>query len=625
MTDSIVIFITVISCFLVVYHHIGYPLLLRLVNKPKTKETLNKHKRNYTDSAADIILPSVTIIIPAYNEEKWIAEKIRNLAALDYPSGLLDIKVGCDGCTDNSYEIALQTAEEEECKHLRISVLDFERNRGKVSVINELIAGSHTELVALSDVSALISIDALLIAAERFQDSTIGVLNSHYRLLNPGSDGERTYWEYQCDIKSKEALLGSTLGAHGALYLFRRELFTQLAPDTINDDFVLPMNIVANGFRAEYDEGINAVELEKSNDTMDSQRRKRIAAGNLQQLWRLKRLLSPSYGGVAFTFFSGKALRVVMPFLMLTTYFGSLFLSTHYLAMASLFALQSIAYAIAILYIYAPLKKPNKIGTALAYLVKGHAANLVGVVRYIFQLDKGHWQSVKESNPNESLGDNVQEANTCQNTMTMSQFTHRSKRCFDVMVSSISLILCLPIFPIIMLLIKLDSPGPIFFKQMRIGRAMPDHTALFQMIKFRTMVSDAEKKTGATWAKKNDPRITPFGRFMRKTRIDELPQFINVLIGDMSIIGPRPERPGFYQKLEDAIPFFAERTYGVSPGITGLAQVNQGYDTCIDDVRTKVGYDHSYALALSSTASWIKMDLTIVLRTIAVMVLGRGQ
>lgn len=200
-----------------------------------------------------------------------------------------------------------------------------------------------------------------------------------------------------------------------------------------------------------------------------------------------------------------------------------------------------------------------------------------------------------------------------------------AKRFTDLFISVVGLLLTLPLFPLIALAIKLESPGPIFFKQMRIGKATEDYVVLFEMIKFRTMVNDAESISGATWASKKDPRITTMGLFLRKTRLDELPQFINVLKGEMSIIGPRPERPGFYQKLERDIPYFAERTYGVTPGITGLAQVNQGYDTCIDDVRSKVGFDHSYALSLSHFSSWVKMDASIFMKTILVMIMGRGQ
>lgn len=203
--------------------------------------------------------------------------------------------------------------------------------------------------------------------------------------------------------------------------------------------------------------------------------------------------------------------------------------------------------------------------------------------------------------------------------------TALSKRLSDILIAIIGLVITLPLFPLIAIAIKLDSPGPVFYRQLRIGKATHHHVVLFNMIKFRTMRIDAESKSGATWAKKQDPRITAIGLFLRKTRLDELPQFINVLKGEMSLIGPRPERPGFYQKLEDDIPFFAERTYGVTPGITGLAQVNQGYDTCIEDVRTKVGFDHSYGLALSGFSSWIKMDASIIVKTLAVMITGRGQ
>ncbi len=203
--------------------------------------------------------------------------------------------------------------------------------------------------------------------------------------------------------------------------------------------------------------------------------------------------------------------------------------------------------------------------------------------------------------------------------------TNRTKRIFDIVFASVALVLCLPVLPFIAIAIKLNSVGPIFYKQLRVGRSFPDHVQLFEMIKFRTMVTDAESETGAVWAKKHDSRITSVGRFLRKTRLDELPQFINVIKGEMSLIGPRPERPGFYQKLEMAIPFFTERTYGVSPGITGLAQVNQGYDTSIEDVRNKVCYDHCYSLALSKPSTWLLMDISIILRTIAVVVMGRGQ
>ena len=203
--------------------------------------------------------------------------------------------------------------------------------------------------------------------------------------------------------------------------------------------------------------------------------------------------------------------------------------------------------------------------------------------------------------------------------------TPSAKRLFDLFCANLGLLLTAPLFPLIALAIKLDSPGPIFYRQLRVGRQHPDRTELFHMIKFRTMVANAESGSGAVWATQNDSRITPVGNFLRKTRLDELPQFVNVLQGDMSMIGPRPERPEFYRTLEKNIPFFVERIYGVTPGITGLSQVNQGYDTNLDDVRRKLAFDLQYSLALGSTRRWLLMDLEIALKTVATMILGRGQ
>lgn len=200
-----------------------------------------------------------------------------------------------------------------------------------------------------------------------------------------------------------------------------------------------------------------------------------------------------------------------------------------------------------------------------------------------------------------------------------------AKRAMDITVALIGLFICALITPFIASAIYISSPGPILFKQLRIGRATGTMTEIFWMYKFRTMHLNAEAKTGAVWAQKNDPRITSIGLILRKTRLDELPQLYNVLRGEMSLIGPRPERPGFYQKLENAIPYFAERTWGLKPGITGLAQINQGYDRDIEDVRSKVAFDHAYALYLGSFLSWLRSDSEIILKTILVMICGRGQ
>jgi lipopolysaccharide/colanic/teichoic acid biosynthesis glycosyltransferase len=199
------------------------------------------------------------------------------------------------------------------------------------------------------------------------------------------------------------------------------------------------------------------------------------------------------------------------------------------------------------------------------------------------------------------------------------------KRVMDIVVALVGLLLTAPLWPLVALAIRLDSPGPGFYRQLRVGRMLPDRTELFMIVKFRSMRTDAEDGTGAVWAQKDDPRVTRVGAFIRKTRLDELPQLLNVLRGDMSVVGPRPERPSLYARLERAVPFFADRTAGLRPGVTGLSQVVQGYDSSVEDVRRKVGYDAAYAMRLSSFRSWLVMDTSIILRTLTVMVCGRGQ
>ncbi len=201
----------------------------------------------------------------------------------------------------------------------------------------------------------------------------------------------------------------------------------------------------------------------------------------------------------------------------------------------------------------------------------------------------------------------------------------RLKRVIDLVFSIACLMLTLPLFVIIALMIKCSSSGDIFYCQLRVGKMKAGKAVHFNMIKFRTMVTNAEANSGAVWATNNDNRLTPIGRLLRKVRLDELPQFINVIKGEMSLIGPRPERPEIVIGLEKVIPFYSERTYDMTPGITGLAQVNQGYDTCIDDVKTKIAYDFAYSLSLTKLHTWLLMDLQIIFKTLLIMVLGRGQ
>lgn len=196
----------------------------------------------------------------------------------------------------------------------------------------------------------------------------------------------------------------------------------------------------------------------------------------------------------------------------------------------------------------------------------------------------------------------------------MTPFLRGYKRLYDLFFSLIGLLLAAPVLPIIAVLVKLDSPGPIFFKQLRVG----ENEVEYFIYKFRTMTDGAENETGAVWAQKNDPRVTKLGRFMRKTRLDEIPQLYNVLKGDMSFIGPRPERMAFVERLKETIPFYSTRHF-VKPGVTGWAQVCYPYGATDEDALEKLRYDLFYIKNYS-----IFLDFKIIIDTIRVVLTGFG-
>jgi lipopolysaccharide/colanic/teichoic acid biosynthesis glycosyltransferase len=205
-------------------------------------------------------------------------------------------------------------------------------------------------------------------------------------------------------------------------------------------------------------------------------------------------------------------------------------------------------------------------------------------------------------------------------------------RVLNVAVALLALILLAPVLLMLALLVWISSPGPILYTQVRVGldrrtpldgmqnhRRLRDHGGrLFTIYKFRTMRVDAEHQSGAVWAQQSDPRVTPIGGLLRQYRLDELPQLINVLKGDMNIVGPRPERPTIFAELREHIAEYPLRQRA-QPGITGLAQINHHYDRSLEDVRTKVQYDLEYIRRQS-----VAEDVRIMLMTVPVILRRRG-
>jgi len=188
------------------------------------------------------------------------------------------------------------------------------------------------------------------------------------------------------------------------------------------------------------------------------------------------------------------------------------------------------------------------------------------------------------------------------------------RRIISFLVALIVLIICLPLIPIIGLAVKFSSPGPVFFRQQRVGQK----NAVFTLYKFRTMRRDAEEQTGAVWAGKNDPRVTRVGGFLRRARLDEIPQLWNVLKGDMGFVGPRPERPEFVQWLSSKIPYYHMR-HIIRPGVTGWAQVRYQYGASFEEAKEKLAYDLYYIKHMS-----LALDLFVMFESIKTIILRRG-
>ncbi|MGL4425873.1 MAG: exopolysaccharide biosynthesis polyprenyl glycosylphosphotransferase [Cetobacterium sp.] len=195
-----------------------------------------------------------------------------------------------------------------------------------------------------------------------------------------------------------------------------------------------------------------------------------------------------------------------------------------------------------------------------------------------------------------------------------SKFQNKLKRIFDIGMSILILLLTFPIMILAAIIVKIESPGAVIYSQARVG----ENEEEFLVYKFRSMRQDAEKD-GAKWAQKNDPRVTKFGNFMRKTRIDELPQLLNVIRGDMSFIGPRPERMVFIKELEKQIPYYGLR-HMIKPGLTGWAQVMYPYGATVEDAKNKLEYDLYYIKCYS-----LYLDITILFKTLKTVIFGKGR
>ena len=322
------------SLFLIVYTYLGYPLILWGASRIFRKK-INKSIH---------YLPSISILISAFNEEKHIATKLRNLLGLNYPEKQFEILVGSDGSQDDTDRIVSELSGE------RIRFFRYETNRGKPSVINDLARESRGEILVLTDARQEFDKEALRALIQNFNDPRVGSVSGE--LLFKAHDqaavgkGMDLYWRYEKFLRKCESEIGSMLGATGAIYAVRREFFTPFPPDILVDDMYLPLAIIRRGFRAVFEPDALAYDIVSAKGEQEFKRKVRTLSGNYQVFLHFPGLFNPFGSPIAIQLFSHKFMRLMIPFLMVAAAISNLVLILQPIY-AVIFALQGLFYILA--------------------------------------------------------------------------------------------------------------------------------------------------------------------------------------------------------------------------------------------------------------------------------------
>jgi len=357
------------------YAYIGYPLvllLLRLVIRHDVKK--------------GPIQPFISLLIPAYNEDDVIARKIANSLALDYPADRLEIIVASDGSKDKTAETAQKLAD-----GTRVRVLAFAENRGKIATLNASVPQLRGEIVVFSDAPAMLFPNSVRLLIENFADPAVGAVSGLYKIVKADEvdvgKSEDLYWKYETFLKIQESQIASTLGGHGHLHAIRKDLYPYPPPGTINDDYIIPVSVLAKGYRAVYEPA--AVVYEEAHEMTGFGRRIRIMAGNIQQMREIKGLLHPLRPLALFFFLSHKVCRLVVPFAMLVALIANLFLLGSNLYFA-IFVAQLVFYVLAALGAVWPLRP--KILMLPFYFSMINAATFFGFYHALTQRRSMAWK-----------------------------------------------------------------------------------------------------------------------------------------------------------------------------------------------------------------------------------------
>ncbi len=587
-----------------IFPYVVYPLLVRFAIEPTRNSTA-------TSEAKGECLPTVSVLIPAHNEATRLDQKLLNTLALLYPGDRIEILVASDGSDDQTAAVARAYDTE------GVQVFELTERGGKLAALKRLLSHARGDLVLFTDVGAHLPARALIELAAEFDDPNVVVAMPRYSSVGEAGTGaaEAAYWDRETRLKSLEADREMLLGAHGACYVMRREAIAEVPADTIHDDFLWPLLARARGGRIVYRSDIAVPDAATDRLSTVFERTARMAHGNLQLLWRQRSLLRPRCGRIAFSLVGHKLLKTLGPLWIVGL---AAWVNVRAVTESTMVPLAIAGDGLLVLLLGScawrrlGLPLPRSLEVAVHALVAQYACG-VGIIRFAFGYNGTRWRRPPE---NEVLA--------LQRPARPPRSVRIAKRSVDILGSSLAIVVSLPLIPLIALAIRLNSPGPILYRQERVARDAAGREYRFLIYKFRTMREDAEADGEAVWAEEDDPRVTAVGALLRKTRLDELPQLFQVLRGEMTLIGPRPERPSICNILVPQLPGYDDRLAACKPGITGWAQVHTGYDTSVESVREKLLYDFAYNAHLYGLRSYLAMEMRVILLTLAVMLYGRG-
>lgn len=595
--------IVLIASFLLalVFPYVLYPLLVRYAVRPGRRSSAPEVRG----------LPSISVLIPAHNEAANLGQKLRNTLALTYPGELIEILVASDGSDDQTVDVARAYESE------GVRVFDLRARGGKLAALKHMLEHARGELVLFTDVGANLPINTVSELAEELADPSVVVAMPRYASV--GQDGEAAvdgaYWDRETRLKALEANRDMLFGAHGACYLMRRDSIADVPADTIHDDLLWPLLARAAGGRLVYRSDLVVPDVAPTRLSTIYERTARMAHGNLQILWRHRALLSPRKGRIALGLIGHKLFKTLGPVWILGL---ALWVNLRALSVESLVPL-AVAGDVLLLLLLGGVawrsfgyRLPRLLDFGVHALV-AQAACAAGILRFPLGANGTRWRRPAEH-----------DALALHRPALPPRSVRATKRALDVVGSSVCIMLAMPLIPLVALAIRLNSPGPILYRQERVAKDYMGRQYRFVIYKFRTMTIDAEADGAAVWALAEDPRVTAVGAFLRKIRLDEVPQLFQVLRGEMTLVGPRPERPSITDTLALELPGYDDRHPPCKPGITGWAQVHTGYDTSVESVREKLFYDFTYNAHLYGFRSYIAMESRVILLTLLVIINRKG-